>query len=139
MCQMWAFVNGIYLTPFNNKFNTWQQIFHPLIMLTLRSASEWTFIKVLTFNNYIISILSNIQILKLINISNCEESLWYNTIHNIGNLIKTLFNIKFSNHGLEREECNWMCGFYHPYLVVFHSLTFIESNLQRMEYHFVNS
>jgi hypothetical protein len=29
--------------------------------------------------------------------------------------MNTLFNIKFSNHGLEREECNWMCTNYHPY------------------------
>ena len=74
---------------------------------------EWiklklTFIEVLTVNNYKIIFLSNIQILTFINISNCEESLWRNTIHKIANPIKSLFNIKFANHG-------WSMGFYHPY------------------------
>ena len=47
-------------------------------------------------NNYKVTFWSNIQILTFIYISNCEESLWENTIHQIANPIKTLFNIKFT-------------------------------------------
>jgi hypothetical protein len=104
----------ICLTPFKNRPGTSQQIFLNLLMLTLGTGPNLTFIKVLTINTYQIIFFSNIQIFTVINISNYEESLWENTIHKIANPIKTLFNIKFTNHGWEREECNWMCSSYHP-------------------------
>ena len=47
----------------------------PSIMLNLGSGSKLTFIEVLTINNYKFTILSNIEILTFIHISNCEESL----------------------------------------------------------------
>ena len=72
-------------------------------MLTLGSGSKLKFIEVLTVDNYKIVFLSNIQILTIKKISNCEESLWENTIHKIANPIKTLFTIKFTNHE-ERER-----------------------------------
>jgi hypothetical protein len=57
---------------------TWYSL--PSINVNLGSGSKLTFIEVLTVNNYKITFLSNIQILTFINISNCEESLWENTI-----------------------------------------------------------
>ena len=109
---------------------------YPLYMLILRSGSKLTFIEVLTINNYKITFLSNIQILTFINISNCEESLWENTIHKIANPIKTLFNIKSSCW--ERNVTGCVVFIIHI-MVVFHSLTFTKSILQRREYHFVDS
>ena len=47
----------------------------PSININLGSGSKFTFIEVLTINNYKIIFLSNVQILTFINISNCEESL----------------------------------------------------------------
>ena len=111
-------------------------------MLILGSGSKLTFIEALTIDNYTITFVSNIQILIFINISNCEESLWENTIHKIANPIKILFNVRVYKSRMKygESERNVTGGvvFIIHIKVVFHSLTFIESNLQRREYHFVN-
>ena len=62
-------------------------------MLTLGSWSKLTFIEVLTINIYKIIFLSNVQILTFINISNCEESLWENTIYKITNPVVPFFGL----------------------------------------------
>jgi len=106
-------------------------------MLTFGSGSKLTFIEVLTVNNYKKK-LSNIQILTFINISNVKSPFERIPFIKLQTQSK-LYSISSLQITGERERNVIECVvFIIHIMIVFHSLIFIESNLQRREYHFVN-
>ena len=56
-------------------------------------------------NNYKMHFYSNIQIITFLNTSNHEDSFLEDHSIKIVNQIKTLFNMKFTNHGRIRNQC----------------------------------